>query len=439
MRLVIISLDSVFAADSDYLLSLPNLGRLAAEGVFCGSVQTIYPSLTYPIHASLITGCYPDKHGIAHNEPFQPDTLINMRRWYWEESHIKTETIFSQAHKAGRECAAILWPTTGFSKNIRYNFPEVLALPGENQALKVINYGSKGWILRTELRYGRRRKGISQPYLDDYATLLAEKLILKHPVKIQPGLKDEKGQPKEQVVDTRSRKKRHMPDVLALHLVDCDAMRHRYGTFSKEAKEALDRLDIRVGKIMAALSERGLLKDTIVAVVTDHGQADIIGSLPLDAWLAANRVPARAQTLGFGAYLHLNHADYQPVLKALTDNMADLRISHVYTREELRLMHAPEDILLAVEPEKGFVIVDDENQIKTGATHGFGPGHPGSKTLLWLYGPQFLGGFRLPMCDLTDIAPTLAYASGLDLPQAQGRVLEEAFIWNHHSKGEGAS
>lgn len=433
MRLVIISLDSVFAADSDYLLSLPNLGRLAADGVFCGSVQTIYPSLTYPIHASLITGCYPDRHGIMHNELFQPDTPPNLRRWYWEEHHIKTETLFSQAHKAGRECAAILWPTTGFSKNIRYNFPEVLALPGENQALKVIKYGSRGWMLRTELRYGRHRKGTSQPYLDDYAAFLAEKLILKHPVMILPDYK------KEQIVDSRGRRKRHMPDVLALHLVDCDAMRHRYGTFSNEAKESLDRLDARVGKLMAALSKRGLLADTVVAVVTDHGQADIRGSLPLDAWLIANRIPARAQTLGFGAYLHLNHADYQPVLKALTDNMADLRISRVYTREELREMHAPEEILLAVEPEEGFVIVDDENQIKTGATHGFGPRHPGSKTLLWLYGPQFVPGLRLPACDLTDIAPTLAYAVGLHLPQAQGKVLEEAFIWNHRTKKEDLS
>lgn len=428
MRLVIISLDSVFAADKDYLLSLPNLGRLAADGVFCGAVQTIYPSLTYPIHASLITGCYPDKHGIGHNEPWQMDTKPQMRRWHWEEADIQTDTLFTLAHKAGRECAALLWPTTGFSGSIRYNFPETLALPGENQALKVIRYGSTGWMLRTELRYGRHRKGTSQPFLGDYMTFLAEKLIQKQQLKLRP---DDKG---EQIVDSGRKRSRHMPDVLALHLVDCDATRHRYGTFSEEARQALDRLDHRVGRVMAALSQRRLLDDTIVAVVSDHGQADIKGSLPLDAWLLANRVPARAQTLGFGAYLHLNHANYQPVLKALLDNAADLRIQHVYTREELRKMHAPEDILLAVEPEEGFVIVDDENQIKTGATHGFGPRHPGSRTLLWLYGPQFVPGLRLPSCDLVDIAPTLAFASGLEMPQAQGRVLEEAFIF-HADKG----
>ncbi len=424
MRLVIISLDSVFAADADYLLSLPNLGRLAQEGVFCKQVQTIYPSLTYPIHASLITGAYPQAHGIFHNEPFQEDVKPGHRKWFWDEKHIKGETLFSQAHKAGREVAAILWPTTGHSRFIRYNFPEILALPGENQALKVIRYGSSWWLIKTELRYGRQRKAIAQPHLDDYSTLMAEKLIEK-----QPQVKKGKARG-EQVVDTKSSKSRHMPDLLALHLTDADVMRHRYGTFSPEAREALNRLDTRVGRVMAALFARGLLEDTIVAVVSDHGQADIKGSLPLDAWLLANGLPARAQSLGFGAYVHVSRANYLPVLSALKDNQAQLRIKQVYTREDLKAMRAGEDIQIAVEPEEGFVIVDDENQVKTGATHGFGPHHPGSKTLLWLYGPQFQRGQRLMACDLVDIAPTLAFASGLTLPNAQGRVLEEAFIWN---------
>ena len=67
MRLLMISLDAAFEADAKTLLSMPNLGALADRGVFCQNVQTIYPSLTYPIHTSIITGCYPDKHGIPHN------------------------------------------------------------------------------------------------------------------------------------------------------------------------------------------------------------------------------------------------------------------------------------------------------------------------------------------------------------------------------------
>lgn len=429
MRLVIISLDAVFAADADYLLSLPNLGRLARDGVFCDQVQTIYPSLTYPIHASIISGCYPDVHGIAHNEPFQPEKAPERRAWHWDEADIKTDTLFSQAYKAGRQVAAILWPTTGHSRHIRYNFPEILALPGENQALKVLRYGSTAWLLMNEIRYASKRVSTRQPHLDDYATLIAEKLIERHYV---PG--HLLGM-KEEVVPSRRAQARVMPDLLALHLVDCDDMRHRYGTFSDEAKEALARLDGRVGRIVTALERRGLMEDTILAVVSDHGHADITGSLPLDAWLQANHVPARAQSLGLGAYLHLRRADYLPVLDTLMENREALHIRHIYTREELRSLHAGEDILLAVEPEEGIYITDDENDIKSGATHGFGPEHPASKTLMWLRGPQFHQGMRLGACDIVDFAPTLAAASGLILPRAQGKILNDALKWYHGAAG----
>lgn len=417
MRLVIISLDAVFAADSEYLLSLPNLGALAREGVFCDQVKTTYPTLTYSIHSSIITGNYPAHHGVGHNEPFQPRTKPERRVWYWDEAHIKTESLFSACKKAGRDAAAILWPVTGHSKNIKYNFPEVLALPGENNVLKVLAYGSTAWLLATELRYGRQRKSTKQPHLDDFTTLVAEKLILR-----QYTSSERLGRARDVAPSPRLRQ-RHMPDLLALHLVDCDAMRHQYGTFSDEAKAALMRLDARVGRIISALKARNIYQDTIIAVVTDHGQADITGSIPLDSWLQANHIPARAQSLGLGAYIHLNRADYHPVKRALTENMEELGLSKVYTREELRALHAPEEILLAVEPQEGLYIVDHQDQVPPKASHGFGLHHPGAKCLLWLRGPGFIPGARLSTCRVVDIAPTLAHAARLNLGQTDGQPL----------------
>lgn len=430
MRLVLISLDAVFAADAPDLLALPHLGQLARDGVYCDNVQTIYPSLTYAIHASLVTGCYPDVHGIGHNEPFQPHKEPAQRAWYWDEKHIQTDTLFSQAKKAGRECAAILWPTTGHSRSIRFNLPEVIALPGEHQVMKVLSYGSFWWLLKSELKYGRQRQGTRQPYLDDFSALMATKVIERHYKPRERG----RGEGKETQVASRRKQQQHMPDVLAVHFTDCDTMRHNHGVFSQEARDSLVRLDRRVGMILDALKDRRLLEDTIIAVVSDHGHAQVTASLPLDAWLVANGVPARAQTLGLGAYLHLRRADYLPVLSALEKNRELLQIQHIYTREELRAMHAPSDILLAVEPEEGLYYVDEEGETPHLATHGFGPQHPAAKTLLFLSGPPFKKGLRLHGCDIVDVAPTLASAAGLSLPRAQGRVLEEAFVY--HTTGE---
>ena len=420
MRLLLISLDAAFHDDAQMLLSLPTLGRLADEGVFCDQLQTIYPSLTYPVHTSLLTGCYPDKHGIDHNERFMPKLPADKRPWYWDAADIKAETLHQAAHKAGREVASILWPVSGHNPYVRYNFPEVHALPGEQQTLKVLRYGSFGWLLQSELKYGRTRLSTKQPHLDRFATLLVQKLIEKqyHPPKV-PKITD--------VEPSAKLKARHMPDVISLHLVDLDATRHHHGVHGSETKLAMVRLDQCVGHLLEALEQVGVMEDTVLAIVSDHGQSDIMRVIALDEWLKTSGVSARAQTLGMGAYIRCDRGAYQQVHDALSLHMEELRISHIYTKQELHAMHAPEGVLMAVEPEDGVAFVDLIDDKAEAATHGFGPSHPAAKCLLWMAGPPFLAGARLRAAHVVDVAPTLARAIHLELPGAQGRVLEEAF------------
>lgn len=417
MRLLMISLDAAFEVDAETLLSMPHLGALADRGVFCQNVQTIYPSITYPIHASIITGCYPDKHGVSHNEKYAPDLPASKRSWHWDVADIKVTTLHQAARRSGREVASILWPVSGHNQAIRYNFPEVHALPGENQVSKVLRFGSFWWLIKNELKYSRQRVSTKQPHLDRFATLIAQKLIDKQynphaNSSIDPGPR---------------RKKQHMPDMLSIHLVDLDATRHGFGTHSEEAKAALFRLDQNVGVLVDALKRAGVYEDTIIAVMSDHGQADVKREFALDAWLKANGVPARAQTLGFGAYIHCERGDYFRVMEILQEHKETLHIKTIYTRQQLRAMHAPQGIVLAVEPEEGIEYVDDFREEQHRANHGFGPDHPAAQCLLWLSGPPFLKGARLRQAHVVDIAPTLAHALRLDMPDVQGRVLYEAF------------
>ena len=113
MRLCVISLDAVAQPDADRLFSLPALSALRENGAYCQNVKTVYPTLTYPSHASLLTGCYPSEHGIGHNQPFQPDTQPPMRKWYWEIGQIKKKTLHQAAFEKGADVASILWPVSG--------------------------------------------------------------------------------------------------------------------------------------------------------------------------------------------------------------------------------------------------------------------------------------------------------------------------------------
>jgi len=395
MRLCMISLDAVAQPDADRLLSLPALSALAAEGVFCDQVKTVYPTLTYPIHTSLLTGCYPRTHGIGHNQPFQPDTKPEMRRWYWSAKDVKAKTLHRAAREKGLDVASILWPVSGKNRAVRRNFPEVLPLPGENAVLKMLRYASPLWILRMELQYGRQRRSIRQPDLDDYAALLCEKLYAS----------------------------RRPPDVLTVHLVDCDAMRHQYGANSREAHAAMERLDGRVKRIVEAVKGAGLEEETLFCVVSDHGQQDAPRGIPLDRALRA-ACGARAQSLGMGAYIFGD--DLTAAWRALEKNRESWGIGRILGEAEIQALRGPENVRMAVDAEKGCCFLDEPKE--TRGEHGFHLDCPEARTLLWLKGPGIRRGTRLDRADLVDIAPTLARALGLALPEAEGRPLEEAFL-----------
>ena len=394
MRLCMISLDAVAQPDADRLLGLPALSALKKRGVFCDQVRTVYPTVTYPVHTSLVTGCYPDAHGIGHNQPLQPDTPKNMRAWYWDVGEVRVKTLHQAAREKGMDVASVLWPVSGKNRAIRRNFPEILPLPGENAVLKMLRYASPLWVLRMELLYGRQRKSILEPDLDDYAALLCEKLYAS----------------------------RRPPDVLTVHLVDCDSMRHWYGTDSGEAHAAMERLDARVGRIVAAIEKAGTLGETLICVVSDHGHQDAPGVTLLDRELRA-ACGARAQSLGMGAFIFGD--DLLAAKAVLEQHRADWSIAHIYEDEELRALHAPQDVHLAVEALPGHSFMEDMEEVR--GEHGFGLQCPQARTLWWLSGPGIRKDVRLPEADLVDIAPTLAQALGLALPQAQGRPVSNVF------------
>lgn len=387
MRLCLISMDAVAQTDADRLFRLPALSALKAGGTVCQNVQTIFPTLTYPIHTSILTGCYPDRTGIGHNRPFQPHTPREAQTWHWDHRAIREKTLLHAAHEKGMNIASILWPVTGKCPMIRHNFPEILPLPGENAALKMMRYGSPLWIMRTELLYSKQRKSIQQPDLDEYVMLLAEKLYAS----------------------------RRPPEMFLLHLADCDVMRHTYGADSAEAEQAMGRLDRHVGRVYRAIERAGLLEDTLFCVVSDHGQQNVRENILLDKELRAV-CGARAQNYGMGAYIFSE--DLPSARNALAAHRDEWRIAHIYDEQELRALHAPREVHLAVDamPHTFFSDHDSPNR----GEHGFPVSAPEAKVLFMLRGPGIPAGMSIPEMRVVDIAPTLAALLGLSLPGTDG-------------------
>jgi predicted AlkP superfamily pyrophosphatase or phosphodiesterase len=98
-RVVMISIDGL---RPDYLTSaarIPTLRSLVERGAHA-SVKSIWPTVTYPAHTTLVTGARPSKHGIANNLPFDP-LGDNHEGWYWYARAIRVPTLWDEAHRHG--------------------------------------------------------------------------------------------------------------------------------------------------------------------------------------------------------------------------------------------------------------------------------------------------------------------------------------------------
>ncbi|KAL3219588.1 hypothetical protein MRX96_030342 [Rhipicephalus microplus] len=110
--LILISLDGFRA---DYLSRglNPSLERLAQCGVKAPFMRPVFPTKTFPNHFTIVTGLWPESHGIVDNKMYDPEfkTLFRIGniesyngRW-WE-----AEPIWLTAEKQGKRASTFFWP-----------------------------------------------------------------------------------------------------------------------------------------------------------------------------------------------------------------------------------------------------------------------------------------------------------------------------------------
>ena len=404
-KVVLVSLDAFFYADTLRVNENGSVARMMREGAFCRRVETIFPALTYPIHVTMITGCEPDRTGIGQNQPPQPGVPEKERVWYWERKHIQVPTLFDAVKDAGGRCCSVFWPVCCRNPAARWCIPEVHPLRGENPVLKALRYGTPWFELVSEHKYGHLRSGISEPGLSDFAAASAAGAI-----------------------------RRKKPDFTAVHLIDLDEQRHKHGVWSPEAMAANDRNDQRLAQIRKAMEDTPGMQDALLIAVSDHGQEDIRETVNLTKKLAEYGLDRElfVQSNGMSACFfpgpeYKGSIDPEKILPP--ERQREAGISRLYTREELDAMHAVKGPLFAAEAAEGVVFSDAlDGEKREAATHGFGPGREADLCLFAVYGRGVKQGAEIPAMHMRDVGPTIAGLMGLELPRADGTDLSADFL-----------
>ncbi len=364
-------------------------------------METIYPSTTYPAHASIVTGLPPRAHGIYSHLASLDPTEKN-RPWCWFAPVLKAPTLWDLARASGRKTAALSWPVS-VGAAIDYNIPEIW-----NPAVADPHHD-----FETPARH-------STPGLFlEVAKLLMPMLSKADPDQIR-------GEAALYLWN------HYRPDLLMVHFVWYDSQAHAFGPGSQEALTALESADQAIGKIRDAVSSDPA---TTLLVLSDHGFVPVEKeAAPLvvftehglfargaDGSSALRRLGAVSAGGSLAVYwLEEPSADDRRRLATALDRLRETgAVQEIVDRARLEALGADPDAEFMIEAAPGFSFSDRlEGPVLTDSpkdrgTHGYLPSHPGMEAMFIAVGRDIAPGKNLGRISLKQIAPTLAKVMGL--------------------------
>ncbi len=422
-KLFVISVDSLFFDDLPWLEECPNLYGIYQRGSVVQKMRSSYPAMTYVAHATMMTGCYQEKHGIYHNE--KVEVGVDHPAWHWYRRELGTSTIFDAAKEADYTTACVNWPVTGADPHIDYNIPEIWSDdPGGDSRSRFQAVCSEG-MMELYDRYAHLLNWKYQPELDNFGVHCLYEVI-----------------------------RDHEPDVILLHLSYLDHARHKFGAFSPEAKTALLECDRKVGMLFDLMREKEIFEQYDVAVMGDHGHLPVKQVFHPNVLLEKEgliQLDENGKVKDYQCYIHSAGISAHVVLKDPSDQEVRCRVEKLlrewceneaygceqyFDKKELKEkyhLEGPFDYVIEGWVGTAFgnncsgevLCPTDNSDYKLSVSaHGHLP-EKGPQPIFFAAGPDIRTGVIIEKADLTDEAPTYAEILGVEMPWAQGCVLKE--------------
>lgn len=399
-------------------IEVPNLKRFIKEGSYASGVKGVLPTVTYPSHATLLTGVSPSKHGIIGNTTFDPKQ-INQTGWYWYASDFKVPTLWDAVHVTGRSTANVHWPVSVKTAGITWNIPQIWRTGHSDDAKLIKALATPGLVEGLEADLGAYADGIDESIEAD----------------------ENRGRFGAALIQQRK------PYFTTLYFTALDHEQHEKGPDTVAAYAVLKRIDAIVGKLVSVQLETQ--PDSIIAVVSDHGFSKVDTELNLyRAFIDAGLITLDTSgTISQWEASPWNSGGSSAIVLASPDDTSLVaRVSAVLNR-------------LKADPANGIAAVADKAEIsKMGGnsqasfyinfapntysggfkgkdapllsrspgrgTHGYFPESPLMRSSFMMMGKNIPKGRNLGEVDMRAIAPTLAKWLGVSLPDAEVQPLK---------------
>jgi predicted AlkP superfamily pyrophosphatase or phosphodiesterase len=341
---------------AEHLLALAAQGASAPEGML-----PAFPSITFPNHYTIVTGIYPEHHGIVANSFYDP-----ARKEIYSYRDAKTVTdgtwyggtpLWVLAEQQGMRSASFFW------------------------------VGSEADI-----------QGVRPSYY----------------LKFDGGFPNAKRV--EQVLAWLHLPAEQRPHFITLYFSDTDTAGHQYGPDSPQVADAVHELDSEIGKLIDGIKESKLPVDLIV--LADHGMAEV-ESPPVR--LTDHGLNATSFTPIIGSILYpKTDDDAQKAYEALRGKSDKFQ---VYRRAQvpaaLHFDSNPREGDPVVIPTGPYLISVGDSSASDHAPagmHGYDVMHmPEMKAIFFAAGPDIRKGIKLEPFENVNVYPLIAKILGLNI------------------------
>jgi predicted AlkP superfamily pyrophosphatase or phosphodiesterase len=348
---VLISIDG-FRHDYAERYQATNLLEIADEGVQASSLIPCYPSKTFPNHYSIITGMYPENHGILdtyffdrnRNEFFQGGKVQD-GSWYGGTP------LWVLANQQGLKSASFLW--LGSEADIKNSRPTYY----------------KDWQI--------------------YQKSSGKDIV-------------------RQLVDWLKLPKQTRPQFLSAYFSMVDQAGHDFGVDSPELKKSVEEIDQTIGKLRLELKQLDFPVDLII--VSDHGMTNIDNKSIINVNDIYNFKDIYHIQRDTHMMVYLSDSlAVEEIYQSLNENQNNQFIA--YKKNDIPEsfhFHKNErvgDLLIVANPPFIFSTSDATN---AKGTHGYDPKNEDMHGIFYAEGPNIKKGLRIKSFENIHIYPFIA-------------------------------
>lgn len=370
---IILSTSSLFSQSRPYVILIsfdgfrwdyasrgitPNLDFIKENGVSAVSLRPCFPSKTFPNHLSIITGMYPEHHGIISNnfgDLFtgtyftRGDTNeVRNSRWY------KAEAFWETAERQGIITASYFWP--GSEVTIPYRRPTYFYYYEHLKPYKDRVDGVIDWL---RLSYDKR------------------------------------------------------PHFITTYFDATDTYGHNFGPNSEEVNSAIAQLDSILGYFYNRLKDINMLDSTNIIIVSDHGMTDVSPERTVNIENLLGGLEYTSGDNGPFMLIQPKEKFFEKIYAILKENENHYR---VYKREEVpEYFHYSDNPLiskLVIIAENGWGVetnksLENLKRYGTRGNHGYDNNRMDMNGIFFAIGPAFKSDYRTGTVNNIDVYPLL--------------------------------